>query len=240
MDRLNLCVLLATSSPIIRTFFAQLADEEDGLWVVHVLPVAVAALREQHEGLAAADVAVVEMEAADQLVRAIRFCDELRGERPNLPIMALVHGPRDVALWHVGRLFGGELHGLCDLRATTGEMRTVLRELAAGAVVVRLQGDPEHFSVLRDALTGRRPLPVPPVRERGARLLTGDDRWLLERVARGWSDAALAAELHASARTVRHRLERVKRELGVTRREELAAWAGAHGLYQPTVPPAAA
>jgi DNA-binding CsgD family transcriptional regulator len=60
-----------------------------------------------------------------------------------------------------------------------------------------------------------------------------DDSRLLEFVAQGLSDDCIGDLLHLSGRAVRKHLVRLRRALDVGSREELAAWAGAYGLYQP-------
>jgi DNA-binding CsgD family transcriptional regulator len=67
----------------------------------------------------------------------------------------------------------------------------------------------------------------------GTGRLNLDDSHLLEFVAQGLSDNCIGDLLHLSGRAVRKHLVRLRQALGVGSREELAAWAGAHGLYQP-------
>jgi len=92
VDRPKVRVLLATSSPIIQTFFATLAGGEVDSFVVDTIPLAVSALHEQHNLLTEAGVAVVEMAPAAELSGAIRFCEALHAQRRDLPVVALVHG----------------------------------------------------------------------------------------------------------------------------------------------------
>jgi DNA-binding NarL/FixJ family response regulator len=223
VNRPRLHVLLATSSPVIQTFFAEFSEDEVDPFVVDAMPVVVGALKERHHVLTAADVVVVEMEPRDGLTTAIRFCDALHTDRPDLPIIVLVHGPRDVAPWHVRRLFVGEICGLFDLRATTAEMRVALREVASGAVMVRIQGDPEHWVTLRDALTGRQ--------QTGAHVFSEQDTKLMQLSAQGLSEGEIGQRLHLAASTVHHQLEQLRHAVGARNRIELAAWAGLHGHY---------
>jgi DNA-binding NarL/FixJ family response regulator len=50
-------------------------------------------------------------------------------------------------------------------------------------------------------------------------------------VAHGLSDREIGARLHLSRHTVHHKIERLRDDLGLKNRIELAAWAGRHGLY---------
>jgi len=69
------------------------------------------------------------------------------------------------------------------------------------------------------------------------------DARLLGLVAQGKTDREIAAALHLGYRTVGHEVVRLCRMLGIgsgatgssARRSQLAAWAGAHGLYAPPV-----
>ena len=53
-------------------------------------------------------------------------------------------------------------------------------------------------------------------------------------VAQGLSDREIGARLHLSRHTVHHKIERLRGDLGLRNRTELAAWAGRQGLYPPS------
>jgi len=201
------------------------------LWWTSCLSPSAPLKEQQHNLPTEAGVAVVEMAPAAELTGAIRFCEALHAQRPDLPVVALVHGARDVALWHVSRLFAGEISGLLDLRATTDEMRTALRDVASGAVIVRIQHDPEHWLTLRDALTGREQLA-----EVSVHTFAEQDARLLQLSAKGLSEAEIGRRIHLAASTVHHQLEQLRYAVGARNRIELAAWAGLHGYYRPAPP----
>jgi DNA-binding NarL/FixJ family response regulator len=70
---------------------------------------------------------------------------------------------------------------------------------------------------------------------RSARLFNtvdGDrDQTLIGLVSLGLSDQEIGRKLRLSPHTVHHRIERLRTELGVRNRIELAAWAGYQGVY---------
>jgi DNA-binding NarL/FixJ family response regulator len=56
---------------------------------------------------------------------------------------------------------------------------------------------------------------------------------IVELVAAGLPDREIARRLHLSPHTVSHHVGRLSEQVGARNRTALAAWAGAHGLYQP-------
>ncbi len=125
------------------------------------------------------------------------------GPDPGLPLVGLVCCG---GAFHVSRF--GRLRAVVDLDVGPAELARMIRAVAQGRVVY----------------VGR-------VGENPARLGAEELR-LLGLLALGLTDAGLAAELGYSERTIRNRLGRLCRQLGVRNRTELAAWAGAHGLYR--------
>jgi DNA-binding NarL/FixJ family response regulator len=68
--------------------------------------------------------------------------------------------------------------------------------------------------------------------------LTGREAQVLVQLARGLSDAAIAAELTVSRKTVSTRLEHIYRKLGVSTRTQAAMFAMRSGLVgDPTADP---
>jgi DNA-binding NarL/FixJ family response regulator len=101
--------------------------------------------------------------------------------------------------------------------------------------LVTSHGNAESYADVGAAGTRRIQLRRPDVGiATGTQDLNSNDRHLLELVARGLSDNRIGDELHMSGRAVRKHVVRLRQTLGVGSREELAAWAGTHGLYQPS------
>jgi|SRR5579859_2814416 len=213
----SLRVLLATNRPVVRAFFEDQRQQSLLPSIFVHLSMDDTSLVEFSAEVDRANVALVDVaadpDAAQQLYAT------LRARRPDLRILAIVCCPRPTVAWHVQELVASGVSEILDVQIAAD---AVLGTYAAG------EDDPAAIRV--HVHDGGVPLSAAVLQ-----LPTRDDRWLLERVARGWTDDELAAERQVSARTVRTRLERLKRELGVNSREELAAWAGAQGLYDPTL-----
>jgi DNA-binding CsgD family transcriptional regulator len=94
-------------------------------------------------------------------------------------------------------------------------------------MMVRLRTDLEHTSQLDRTSTSQ----VTMKRGLGEQQEEAEDLGLLARAATGVTEEELGLALHLSSRTIHHRLERLRERLGVRNRIELAAWAGARGLY---------
>jgi len=245
VDRPELRVLLATSSPILQMFFAELANDPADPFIVDAVTATVSALEEQLDALRAVNIAVVDMAPMPDLTAVIGFCETLHRQRPTLPVVALVHEPRDVNLWQVRCLFSGELSGLLDLQATSAEMRLALRGVLGGAIVVRLQGDLEHGAGLPAALASsssdsvvthtpdERVPPLTVMTPAPASSLTVRERQVLNLLASGWTNKRIARELDLSENTVEGHERGIYTKLGVHSRTEAVFQAQQWGVLLP-------
>src|SRR5438094_9901145 len=100
---LELRLLLATTRPAVRAFFESLDFR-----------VGTIALGGTIDGAAHADVVVVD--AALEPVAAVAFCSDLRAERPELPIVALVCCPYALSPSHLRGLIAAGVGSIIDLR----------------------------------------------------------------------------------------------------------------------------
>jgi DNA-binding CsgD family transcriptional regulator len=82
-----------------------------------------------------------------------------------------------------------------------------------------------EYALLRTA-----PGPQPPTLGLGLEKLSARERELVTLVARGRTDAQVAAQLHISARTVDSHLDRIRDKTGCCRRADLVRLALAAGL----------
>ncbi|WP_255620837.1 response regulator transcription factor [Pseudonocardia sp. DSM 110487] len=78
----------------------------------------------------------------------------------------------------------------------------------------------EHF------IAGR---PLDPV---AAGMLSEQERNVVVRGARGWTNSEVAADMHLALSTVKTHLNRVQTKLGLRNRVEIAGWAWEHGLLR--------
>ena len=74
------------------------------------------------------------------------------------------------------------------------------------------------------------PGPQPPTAAAGPGQLSARERELVTLVARGRTDAQIAAQLYISIRTVRSHLDRIRDKTGCRRRADLTRLALAEGL----------
>ncbi len=110
--------------------------------------------------------------------------------------------------------------------------------LAAGAVGYVLYDEtPEGIaSAVREVVSGRvwvsrrTPNAVAGCEARCWPHLSVGQQQVLALLARGWSNAQIAAELRLSERTVRHHVAALRASLGLATRGEVIAWAGRQAL----------
>jgi DNA-binding NarL/FixJ family response regulator len=222
----GLQVLVATSRPAVRVFFGGLGGPGQEPVAVSAVALVPGALAAAADAVAAAGVAVVD--AGSDPGGAVALCHELRARRPDLPAIALVCCAHALTYWHVQAL-AGCVDSFLDLHAGEEEVLRALRHVAAGHVVLRLdlgRGGQALLERLAGGVPGR-PAGL-------GRYPAGEmDVRIVELVAAGLPDREIARRLHLSPHTVSHHVGRLSEQVGARNRTALAAWAGAHGLYQP-------
>jgi DNA-binding NarL/FixJ family response regulator len=177
----------------------------------------------------AATAAIIDM--GSDPFKAVRFCGALRAQRPSLPISALVCCTQAFTAMHLQHLL--QVEGPCsivDSEATVAELLRAMERLLKGRTSIRLQMSTE-FARMLEVL-----VPKLDVRKgaggNGGPYARGDLD-LIMLVAQGLTDREIGSRLHLSRHTVHHRIERLRAELNLKNRVELAAWAGRQGLYSP-------
>jgi DNA-binding NarL/FixJ family response regulator len=223
---IGLHVLVATSRPAVRVFFGRLGGPGGEAVAVSAVALGPGALAAAGGAVEAAAVAVVD--AGSDPAAAVALCHELRGRRPELPAVALVCCAHALTYWQVQAL-AGCVDAFLDLHAGEEEVLRALRQVAAGHVVLRLdlgRGGQALLERLAGGAAGRAGGP--------GRYPAGElDVRIVELVAAGLPDREIARRLHLSPHTVSHHVGRLSEQVGARNRTALAAWAGAHGLYQP-------
>ncbi len=134
------------------------------------------------------------------------------------PVLLLFGSPDRVA--DVLRL---GMHGLLLRDATTEEMVEAIHAVAQGLVVL----DPRAASVLAEESFHQSPTRSGPAMVES---LTEREREILQLIARGLPNKAIAAELHISEHTVKFHVASIFDKLGVSSRAEAVAQAGRAGL----------
>jgi DNA-binding NarL/FixJ family response regulator len=211
-------LLLATSRPAVVAFFRAATGSGGSPFVVDPIDVSVVALDEHVTQVTRASAAVVDVGV--EPVAGLELCRELHRRRPVLPIAALFCCPNSVTPWNLRELLAEGAVGLFDLHAGPEEVVRLLESLAGGGSVLHLNLRRGQRALLRELLTGREPR-------------NDLDLRLLQFVALGLPDRDIAGRLYLSPHTVKHHIERLRDELGLRNRTELAAWAGRAGFYSP-------
>jgi DNA-binding NarL/FixJ family response regulator len=141
----------------------------------------------------------------------------------------------------------GGLSVLAELRARHPEVKVVMSSMSAdaGTVAAALTGGACGYivekitagdlpSAIRQAAnsTSRMPSPSVPSDRPLSDVLTAREADVLEAVARGMSNKAIAAELRVTVQTVKFHLTSIYRKLRVTNRTEAARWALHRGVAE--------
>jgi DNA-binding NarL/FixJ family response regulator len=226
----TLKVLAVTRRPAIATLLRRAA--ECGLQAgtpldLVVVPTVLDVLQKELPG--ACDVAVVDVH--EGIESALVDCATLRAAMPDLPIAAVLCCERVLSDWDQRRL-AEHADTAVDLHASEAEILFALRGLTRAAGVRlgwaararRAAGGPGARHALRFSRAAQRS---------GGGGLSEDDARLAALVAQGLSNRQLGEMLHMSRFGIDHRINRLCAGLRVRDRVELAAWAGAHGLYPP-------
>lgn len=221
-------VLLVTGRPAVVSYFTQLGQIATPPFAVTHLPVStvVNGLVPYDDCVAAATLAVVD--AGPDPVVAFQLCQALRAQRPALPLAALICCPHAVTPWQLRMLVAAGVSNVLDLQATSEEVLRALQGIACGEVVLHVQLKGRHGAA--DGLALGQCL---------SREMGGASSWntttiqLLELLVHGLTDQEIGLDLNLSPHTIKHRIERVREEVGARNRIELAAWASWQGFYRP-------
>jgi DNA-binding NarL/FixJ family response regulator len=226
MNRASL--LLVTSRPAVRVFLENLGQRATPPFVVRPVPARVDAPAAHSEEVGTATAAVVD--ATPDPVAAIQICQELRTQRPSLPMAALLCCPHAVTPWHLRALIATGVSNLLDLYATPEEVLRVLQSVARGDVVlhVQLTNTNGHSVVLEDIIANKEVNGE----TRSGRLPAGPSAQILELLVHGLSDQEIGTQLHLSPHTIKHHIDRLRDEVGDRNRIQLAAWAGRQGFLR--------
>lgn len=195
-------VLLVDDHPAFRSGVRQSLDAAPGIDVVGEAGTAADALRLSRE--LQPDVVVLDIDLPDR--SGIEVARELAADS---------HGPRVLALTaFTGR---GFVRGLLDAGAAGYVTKDKDERVLVEAVEAIATGEGRWLVVPND--------PTDPISA-----LTDRERDVLILLARGLSNAAIAATLFVSESTVRNTLTVVYEKLGVGSSREAVAWAWTHGL----------
>ncbi|MFI7522971.1 response regulator transcription factor [Micromonospora globbae] len=214
-------VLLADDQPLLRTGFRMVLGTEDDLDVV----------AEAGDGVEAVDLArrllpdVVLMDIRMPRMDGVAATRAIVDAR--LPVRVLILTTFDLDEYVVGALRAGA-SGFLAKDVPAEDLVTAIRTVAAGEAVVA----PRILKRLLDRFADVLPDPsaTPP---RSLAALTDREREVLVQVARGLSNAEIAAELSVSETTIKTHVGHVLTKLGLRDRVQAVVLAYETGLVRP-------
>ncbi|MEV4201883.1 response regulator [Micromonospora globbae] len=214
-------VLLADDQPLLRTGFRMVLGTEDDLDVV----------AEAGDGVEAVDLArrllpdVVLMDIRMPRMDGVAATRAIVDAR--LPVRVLILTTFDLDEYVVGALRAGA-SGFLAKDVPAEDLVTAIRTVAAGEAVVA----PRILKRLLDRFADVLPDPsaAPP---RSLAALTDREREVLVQVARGLSNAEIAAELSVSETTIKTHVGHVLTKLGLRDRVQAVVLAYETGLVRP-------
>ena len=207
-------LLVATRRDAVLAFFTDLPRR--GLPELVVERLGVDDARTAYAACSAATAVVVDLEAG--AADATELCLSLRARMPTLAILAVACCPQALNPVQLQAVIDADVSVL-DLGAATDDAVRTLRGIARGESVLRLHLAPGQRAYLLEAMKAQK-------RTSAAKTE------LLGLVALGLPDHEIGRRVHLSPHTVKHHVERLREEIGVRNRIELAAWAGRHGFYE--------
>jgi DNA-binding NarL/FixJ family response regulator len=203
-------IALAAGRPPVRAFIEGMRREDPGVRVTG-LPLDSRAVADSADALSDADVAVVD--ASVDATEALEVFKAMREHRPSLPIGVLFCCPHAAKAHRLRAFVAAGAGGFLDLRLSAEETLAALQGLARGRGVFQLELAEGSSTGLSEALGG------------GRAQLSDPDKGLLNLVMRGLTDCEIGRELYISPHTVKHRIERLRRQAHARNRIQLAAWA---------------
>lgn len=156
------------------------------------------------DAVGAAHVAVID--AGSDHETALEASRRLKEIRPALPLIGLVCCRHSVNPYYVRALASAGVDSVVDLHGPPEETVRLIRAAAGGEVVL-------SFAFRRSPAE-----------------LNDHELELLQLLSLGLNDQELGRRLCLSPHTVKHRLEELRRRLGLRNRIALAAWAGRYGV----------
>jgi DNA-binding NarL/FixJ family response regulator len=207
----ELHILVAANRPAVRAFFADMCRVDSSVLVTG-MPLDSRAVVGAADALSTATVGVVD--ASVDPTEALEVFNEMRAQRPNLPIGVLFCCPHAAKAHRLRAFVAAGAGGFLDLRLSAEATLGALQGLARGRGVFHLQLAEGSSTALSEALgSAARPD------------LSDHDIGLLNLVKLGLTDGEIGRQMYLSPHTVKHRIERLRRRARARNRVQLAAWA---------------
>jgi DNA-binding NarL/FixJ family response regulator len=207
-------VVLVDDHPIVREGLRQLVDAQPDMHVVGEAADGEAACRvtsELQPDILVMDMSMPVLGGADATLRVRREC-------PGVKVLALtVHEERA----YLTQLLRAGASGYVLKRAAPAELVRAMRTVAAGGTYI----DPSLTGTLVEGYLGAEAAADPPVPD----VLSDREREVLMRIAQGFSNKEIAAELALSVKTVETYKARVSEKLSLRSRVDMVRYAARQG-----------
>ena len=202
-------VAFAEDHYLVREGIRQLLDAQDGIELVAVcedLPQLERAVSTHHP-----DVVLTDIRMPPGLRdEGLRFADQVRAEAPQIGVVVLSqYVEPDYALALLAKGAAGRAYLLKDRVSNVAQLLNAIREVASGGSVI----DPQVVAALVEARARSRESPVD--------RLTPRERQVLQHVAEGKNNAAIAAALFLTERAVEKHINAIFSKLGLSEEHDV-------------------
>ena len=210
-------IVLADDHPIVREGLKQLVNAQPDMRVVGEAEDGEAACRAAKE--LSPDVVVIDLSMP--VLGGAEAAERIRGDCPGVKVLALtVHEERS----YVNQLLRAGASGYVLKRAAAAELVRAVRTVAAGGTYI----DPALAGSIVEGY-----LDAQHTAEHSAHgALSEREREVLVRIARGYSNKEIAAELSLSVKTVETYKGRVAEKLGLRTRVDIVRYAARQGWLE--------
>jgi two-component system nitrate/nitrite response regulator NarL len=210
----SLSIALIEDNRVVREWLAELLGEDPEFRVVHAAAFSdVAAIRRAGADLLLLDIG---LENGDSLDMARNIGRELPACR--IIVMDLLPSHEDIRDFVAAGVAGFILKD-----ASVEELKETIRAVAGGADILPTSVTHALFSQIANHAIKRGPQADDDIR------LTSREREVLDLIAEGLSNKAIAARLHISTHTVKSHVRNIMEKLTLHTRLQLAAWAHHEG-----------
>jgi DNA-binding NarL/FixJ family response regulator len=215
-------LLLISDRPSVAAFLRYLADDHAQTFTVVRGPLTDTDLIRLRQELAQATVALIDVCPAP--AAAVRGCQRLHTQCPDLPLIAMMCCPNTVEPSVLRELMAAGVTSVLDGYLPPAAIRAALKRVVRGGSVWHLRRDHPQENPAHGLLVGASSgMAAPPN-------VTPSDEQLLVLVAQGLTNNEIGEHLHRAGRSVQRWIDRLCAAVGARDRTHLAVWAAERGL----------